>query len=168
MSSKMKKMMPLGIILLVIVIDQLLKSYIVANYELYEGFGQGFFNITHVRNIAAGFSLGAGWSGGVRLVMFIILPVIALVFGLFLLVRDTTFSFASRIAFSLILGGGFGNVIDRVFRPEGVVDMFDVTFFGIFGWERWPTFNIADVAIVSGAILLIITVLFTGKGEKNE
>ncbi len=161
-------MIPLGVMGLVIVIDQLLKAYIVANYELYEGFGQGFFNITHVRNIAAGFSLGAGWSEGVRFVMFIILPVVALGFGLFLLIRDTTFSFTSRIAFSLILGGGFGNVIDRVFRPDGVVDMFDVAFFGIFGWNRWPTFNIADVAIVSGAILLIITMLFTNKGAKNE
>ncbi len=161
-------MIPFIIMALVVLADQLLKVYIVANYELYEGFGQGFFNITHVRNTAAGFSFGSGWSDGVRFVMFVIIPVIALFLGLLLLIKDTTFSFVSKVGFALILGGGFGNVIDRIFRPDGVVDMFDVTFFGIFGWNRWPTFNIADVAIVSGAVLLIITMLITKKESINE
>lgn len=60
---------------------------------------------------------------------------------------------------SLILGGGVGNIIDRIFRPLGVVDFIDVRFYGLFGLERWPTFNIADSAIVVGGILLIISLL---------
>ena len=38
-----------------------------------------------------------------------------------------------------IVGGGLGNLVDRFFRKEGVVDFIDVKFYGLFGLERWPT-----------------------------
>jgi signal peptidase II len=66
-----------------------------------------------------------------------------------------------------ILGGGLGNLADRIFRPAGVVDFIDVKFFGIFGFERWPTFNIADSAIVVCGILLLFTMLFQKAGTKG-
>ena len=67
-----------------------------------------------------------------------------------------------------IVGGGFGNLIDRCFRTEGVVDFIDVKFYGIFGMERWPTFNIADAAVVVCGILLIISFLLPFKKNKPE
>jgi signal peptidase II len=59
-----------------------------------------------------------------------------------------------------IIGGGFGNLIDRFFRPDGVVDFIDVKFYGLFGLERWPTFNVADSAVVVCGSLLFISMLF--------
>ena len=56
-----------------------------------------------------------------------------------------------------IAGGGLGNLIDRFFRAEGVVDFIDIKFFGLFGLERWPTFNVADSAVVICGILLVIS-----------
>ena len=56
-----------------------------------------------------------------------------------------------------IVGGGMGNLIDRFFRPAGVVDFIDVRFFGILGMDRWPTFNIADMSVVVCGILLLLS-----------
>jgi signal peptidase II len=58
-----------------------------------------------------------------------------------------------------IIGGGVGNLIDRVFRPEGVVDFIDVRFFGLFGLDRWPTFNVADSSVVVCGALLAASIL---------
>ena len=71
------------------------------------------------------------------------------------------------------MGGGFGNLIDRFFRAEGVVDFVDVKWFGIessplkfLRWERWPTFNVADMAVVVCGIMLIVSFAFTAKTKK--
>jgi uncharacterized protein (DUF342 family) len=68
-----------------------------------------------------------------------------------------------------ILGGGIGNLIDRFFRPAGVVDFIDCYFFGIFGMERWPTFNIADSAVViCGAIFVVSFIVSLVKDLKKS
>ena len=66
-----------------------------------------------------------------------------------------------------ILGGGFGNLIDRFFRSEGVVDFIDVKFFGILGMERWPTFNAADSFIVCCGIGLGVNLILQGIKQKK-
>ena len=70
-----------------------------------------------------------------------------------------------------MIGGGISNLLDRFFRVEGVVDFIDVEFYGLFGLERWPTFNIADSAIVVGAaglfIIIIMQEYYTKKKQKN-
>ena len=67
-----------------------------------------------------------------------------------------------------ICGGGFGNLIDRFFRSEGVIDFIDVKFYGLFGLERWPTFNIADSAVVVCGILLLISFATSFKKDSEE
>jgi signal peptidase II len=54
------------------------------------------------------------------------------------------------------VGGGIGNLIDRILRPQGVVDFISVNMYGFLGMERFATFNIADSAITIGEILLIL------------
>ncbi len=58
-----------------------------------------------------------------------------------------------QLALGLVAGGAAGNLIDRVRSPRGVVDFLDV---GI-GALRWPTFNVADIAVSCGAIALMIS-----------
>lgn len=58
-----------------------------------------------------------------------------------------------QLALGLVAGGAFGNLIDRVRSPRGVVDFLDV---GV-GALRWPTFNVADIAVSCGAIALAIS-----------
>ncbi len=58
-----------------------------------------------------------------------------------------------QLALGLVAGGAAGNLIDRIRSPRGVVDFLDV---GI-GALRWPTFNVADIAVSCGAIALVIS-----------
>jgi signal peptidase II len=73
--------------------------------------------------------------------------------------NGSRFTAVERWSIAGIVGGGLGNLIDRVVRPEGVVDFLDVKFYGLFGLERWPTFNVADASVVVCGVLLVISVL---------
>ena len=88
------------------------------------------------------------------------------VIGVFLAKTDEP-DRSTKFGLALILGGAVGNLIDRVFRGE-VVDFLDVYasnervaawLVEQFGTAHWPTFNIADSAIVVGAILLVLDIL---------
>jgi signal peptidase II len=65
------------------------------------------------------------------------------------------------------VGGGLGNVIDRIFRSEGVVDFLSFKFYGLFGFERWPTFNVADSSVVVCAVLLVISTILVDSRRKS-
>ena len=82
--------------------------------------------------------------------------------------RNDEFSSLQRWAIAGIAGGGLGNLIDRFFRKEGVIDFIDVKFYGIFGMDRWPTFNVADAAVVLCGILLLISFAFTVKKSNSN
>jgi signal peptidase II len=111
------------------------------------GSADQWLRLTLVYNPGAAFGLHVGdysrW-------VFMGLTVIALaILGrLYLSTRDGDMPRA--IALALVCGGALGNLIDRVRSDQGVVDFIDIGF----GTMRWPTFNIADVAVSSGAVLL--------------
>ncbi|WP_407426668.1 signal peptidase II [Treponema sp.] len=173
-----KKLVPLILALLVIILDQLTKIIVVKNIPLYglgASFFDGFFRIIHVNNPGIAFSIGQGWSIAVRSILFRAVPLIVLIVVLGVYMRNDDFSPLQRWSISGIAGGGFGNLIDRFFRSEGVVDFLDFKWFGIekssfkfLRWERWPTFNIADAAVVVCGILLIISFVIAMKKSQNK
>jgi signal peptidase II len=111
-----------------------------------------FFNLVLITNRGAAFSFLATVGGWQRWV-FITLGIVATVIIAGLLKRhDKQTLFCSALA--LILGGNLGNVIDRL-RYGHVIDFLD---FHLHGWH-WPTFNLADSAIVCGAALLVLNEL---------
>ena len=70
---------------------------------------------------------------------------------------------AEALAYAMVLGGAIGNVIDRVFRGY-VVDYLD------FHWQswHWPAFNLADIFIVLGVIMILVTGFRTETSRGNE
>lgn len=160
------RLLPLILTITVIALDQLTKAAIIAWIPV-NSVGASFFDnlirIVHVRNTAIAFSIGANLSVMFRFIVFTILPVVILPTILIFALRTNDLSTLQRWTLMGIIGGGTGNLIDRIGRPEGVVDFIDVRFFGIFGWERWPTFNIADSAVVVCGIVLAIDLLFRRK-----
>ena len=67
------------------------------------------------------------------------------------------------------IGGGVGNLIDRIFRSLRVVDFISTDMYGFLGFDRFPTYNVADSAVVISVILLFISILFVKKdGKKSE
>jgi len=109
----------------------------------------GFFNLVHVFNRGAAFSMLADAPGWQR-ELFAGIALVASVVIIVLLVRHA----AERLfcaGLALILGGALGNLWDRVVLGH-VVDFLD---FHAFGYH-WPAFNVADSAITVGAALLIL------------
>lgn len=110
----------------------------------------GFFDITYVRNSGGAFGILGSWDSPYRRLFFVLASITALVL-LYILYRQAalTASRSARTAIILIASGAAGNLYDRAVAGE-VVDFLD--FF--IGSHHWPAFNVADVAISTGAFLL--------------
>jgi signal peptidase II len=163
-------MLPFLLTGLVVLIDQGIKTLIVLNWPregtvIKDLFGNGVLMFYHVRNKAIAFSLGQNIPGFLRLPLFTVLPIVVLAFLLWYYFTSSEFRPIQRWAVAGIIGGGIGNIIDRIFRPAGVVDFISVKFYGILGMERWPTFNIADSSVVVCCLLLCVTILFSPKEQ---
>ncbi len=135
---------------LVLLLDQLTKLAVIDQLTPYVDVIAltSFFNLVHVHNTGAAFSLFAdqpGWQRG----FFITVAVVASGIILFLL-KKTAGRRVFSIALALILGGAIGNVIDRILYGH-VIDFLDVY---VGNWH-WPAFNVADAAITVGAGMLI-------------
>ena len=173
-----KKLVPLILVLVVMILDQLTKLIVTDTIPLYEvgaSFFGGFFRIVHVNNPGIAFSIGQGWSIAARGILFRLVPLLVIIVVLGVYMRNDDFTALQRWSIAGIAGGGFGNLIDRFFRAEGVVDFIDFQWFGITNspfkflrWERWPTFNIADSAVVVCGILLVLSFLLTVKNAKTK
>lgn len=136
----------------VLIIDQLSKLWVVHNFNPGESravWDQVLY-LTYVQNQGAAFGMlpGRSW---LFLAGALLVIVVLVVYNS----RHRQPNIVQAIT-GLIVAGALGNLLDRV-RFNYVVDFFDL------GW--WPVFNIADVAIVCGAILLVIILFRDEKGE---
>ncbi|MDR1867301.1 MAG: signal peptidase II [Treponema sp.] len=168
------KYIPFSLTALVILLDQAVKIFIADQWPLRQGekarlisdvFNNEFLEIYHVRNTAMAFGLGHALPDSVRFMVFIVLPLGALCFLLWHYFKAKDISSLQRWTVAGILGGGIGNLIDRMFRPDGVVDFISVKFYGFLGIERFPTFNIADSSVVICLFTLLISMFFDKKPQ---
>ncbi|MEC0091026.1 signal peptidase II [Paenibacillus macquariensis] len=151
------------IALLIFVIDQVSKWLIVRNFDIGESKSiiGDFFHITSQRNNGAAFSIleGQRW-------FFLVITVIVVVGIIYILQKiKSSRNRVLPIALSFVLGGAVGNFLDRALYGE-VVDFLRFHFSAIN--YTFATFNLADSAIVCGAILIIIDTFRTGSKEKQE
>jgi signal peptidase II len=166
------KTLPFILTGLVILADQLVKNFIVVHWPregtlIKDVFNNGFLYFYHVRNKAIAFSLGHNLPDFLRPFLFVMVPIIVLGLLVWYYLRSEDFSILQRWAVAGILGGGLGNIIDRIFRPDGVVDFISVKFYGFLGLERWPTFNIADSSVVVCCILFLVSI-FADSGKPRD
>lgn len=155
----------------IILSDQLSKAWIVRHIaENTVGFQflGDFLAIVHVRNTAIAFSMGDSLPFAVKLLFFIIVPVLLVIAVLFVYFsKRFVLSSFHRWVLALFLGGGIGNLIDRIFRNFRVVDFISVKVYGFLGFERWPTWNIADASLVVSGILLAASIILESKEGKH-
>ena len=156
-----------------LILDIITKVWIRANLAVNDHIMvvEGLFRIWHRTNKGAAWSLFGDQAWGMTFLIlmgFVALGV--MVWMIIKLPEDDTFS---AVALGSLAGGAIGNLIDRI-RFRQVTDFLDVyadsgflaTFFTkIAGGKHYPTFNVADMAIVTGAILLAILVL---RGDKEQ
>jgi signal peptidase II len=161
------KFVSLAIVAVWVALDQWLKAYVVANvplnnYNAPVDVIPGFLSFVHTLN------LGAAWSlfSGNALILTVVRVVVGGAILYYVWQNAAKLPRIQVIAFSLIVGGAFGNAIDGAFRGH-VVDMLlshtlTAIYKPIFG-TVYPIFNIADMGVVSGVILLLISSLFAPK-----
>jgi signal peptidase II len=148
---------------LVVLADQVSKSYITSHYGEFEFTTVlPILDITRMHNVGAAFSFLAGASGWQRW-LFISLAVIVSIGIVVWLYRMPRSQGLLACGLALVLGGAIGNVIDRV-RLGAVVDFIH------FHWDRayFPAFNIADSAITVGAACLILDALLEPKRARAK
>ncbi|MCL7721709.1 signal peptidase II [Actinobacillus pleuropneumoniae] len=145
-----------------IIIDLWIKYLVVQRFELYESVNVlPVFNLTYVRNYGAAFSFLADY-GGWQKYFFLGLAIVISLGLIVMLWRNQAVKKLENSAYALIIGGAIGNAIDRAYNGY-VVDFFD------FYWDiyHYPVFNVADIAIVVGAGLLILEA-FLDKKKKSD
>ena len=118
---------------------------------------QDFFYLRHLENRGAAFSILQGKT----VFLILMVSIVSLVMLYFLIKHKHRFL---RLTLSIILGGALGNLYDRIFYDGSVVDFLEFHF----GSYVIPTFNVADILVVVGTILLAIYILFIYKEEKPE
>ena len=143
--------------LLVVLLDRWTKRLVAAHIAMYTHIQiiPRFFRLTHTENTGAAFSLFADSPSHWKTTLLIGFSLIAMIIVSVLLWRQSHVLTTTGVALSLILGGAVGNLWDRVASGR-VVDF--LLFY--YRQYQWPVFNLADSAIVVGAGLLVIEVLF--------
>ncbi len=150
----------LGILVSVLSLDIVTKYLVQRNLLVYEQrdiIGE-YLRLTYIHNTGAAFGISLGpYSREI----FLVLSLVALV-ALAMMYYYTPLQDRMRLAsIALICAGAIGNLIDRVRSERGVVDFLDV---GV-GSVRWPVFNVADMAVTAGAVILALSLW---KEEKRE
>ena len=137
------------LIAIIIFIDQIIKYLIYSNMDLYDSIPiiNNIFHITYVRNFGAAFSILQNQQK--FFISMTLIVVIIIFFVIFVYKRKLHTSVIYSLSF--IVAGAIGNVIDRI-RWGYVTDFLDFRF--------WPVFNVADMSIVFGAIILTVYILW--------
>ena len=143
------------IVFLIIVLDQISKIWVRNNFESYiENIIIGdVFKLIKVENTGAFLGMGSELSETLRILLLIVLPIIVLISITIYTYIDKTLDKISIIGFSLIIGGGIGNIFDRIVYGS-VTDFLYLDFGGIF---KTGIFNIADLSVTTGMILILIS-----------
>jgi signal peptidase II len=141
----------------VVLLDRVTKLAVARNIPLHDSIQliPDFFRLTHVENRGAAFGLFADSPSEWKIAVLVLFSIVALVIVSALLWRNSHSMNTTGIGLSLILGGALGNLWDRLLSGRVV----DFLLFYI-GQYQWPAFNVADSAIVVGAGLLVIEILF--------
>lgn len=143
------------IIALSVILDQATKLLTIAYLKVGESVTviPGLINFTHIKNT------GAAWGmfSNTRWV-FLIISAAAIIVLPILLYKYRKLHFLFGFSLSLIIGGAIGNMIDRLFAENG-----GVTDFIEFAFMEFPVFNVADICVCVGAILMFVYLVFLDK-----
>ena len=149
----------------IVALDQATKLLVHTQFNLGEKkvIIPGFFNITYVRNTGGVFGLFAQSNEAIRMILFLILPVLAFVLIVSIIHKLEINQKFQLLAFSSIFGGALGNYIDRI-QYKYVVDFFDFHYKGY----TWPAFNVGDVCIVIGVFSAITIIYITEEKQQKK
>lgn len=140
--------------------DQITKYFISTNFALGESaeFLNGFIDLVYIHNRGGAWGIlqGKTW-------LLVAITFVMLVVCIWFLIKAGRKNKLFFWAIMLVLSGGIGNMIDRIFRNGNVVDFLHFEF-----WPTFPIFNVADCAVVIGAGLLLLYFIIDTFKEKSK
>ena len=122
-----------------------------------------YFQLLWVENKGAFLGMGSDMNEVLRVILLLILPTIVLLYVIYYIIKNKDLSRLNLVAFCCIIGGGIANVYDRIFLGS-VTDFFFINLGGIF---KTGIFNMADLSVTTGMIILLLSGLIFNKKE-NE
>jgi signal peptidase II len=145
------------IAIFIVLLDRATKSLVAKDIVLHSSIQiiPRFFYLTHLENRGAAFGLFADSHSQWKASLLVLFSIVALVIVSAMLWRSRHSMATTGIGLAMIMGGAIGNLWDRLFSGKVV----DFLLFYIGSYE-WPAFNVADSAIVIGAGLLLVEILF--------
>lgn len=149
-----------------IAIDQISKA-IVRGSMVRGGKGQinvikDYFQLIWVENEGAFLGMGSDMNPTLKLIFLLILPTLVLAYVIYYIIKTKELDRLSLIAFCCIIGGGIANVFDRIVYSQ-VTDFF---FIKITETIKTGIFNVADLSVTTGMIMLLISGLFSNKKKE--
>ncbi|MBT7295128.1 MAG: lipoprotein signal peptidase [Candidatus Thioglobus sp.] len=151
------------LVLLLIIVDQLTKLLVYGYLKPNESLEiTSFLSFSHVHNYGAAFSFLANEDGWQQYFLVMVSSVASLAIAIWM-AKTTKQQVFKLLALSLILSGAVGNLIDRA-ALGFVIDFIDFHYQTFY----FPVFNVADMAISAGVVLLILTDLKNNKRSNNE
>jgi signal peptidase II len=155
---------PVTVAALVVIIDQISKWLVVKYIPLYGKVSLlPFLDVTNIRNTGAAFGIFRELPESLRLPLFIIVLITAVIVIIYFLSKTGKNDRLLVFSLALILGGAVGNSIDR-FRLRYVTDFIDFHWFGNPALH-WPPFNLSDSAITIGVILILLDTFILKRGK---
>ncbi len=155
LNKKSRYLLITMLVFLSIAFDQISKIWVRNNFESYseKSIIGHVFTLIKVENTGAFLGMGSELSEIPRILLLIILPVIVLISITLYTYIDKSLDKLSIIGFSLIIGGGIANIFDRIVFGS-VTDFLYINLGGIF---KTGIFNIADLSVTTGMILILIS-----------
>ena len=161
----------LVVIVATIAVDQISKTLVRTHIQPRTEFNLGErisligdnFIMMNVENAGAFLGMGSDLNPTLRIILLLILPILVLGFVLHYIIKDKTLDKWSLFAFASIIGGGIANVYDRIVYGS-VTDFFFIDLGGVF---RTGIFNMADLSVTTGMIILLL-VSFKKKKENDN
>ena len=157
----MKKYLYFLLPIIYIALDHITKFLVIKNIPHYSSIKiNDYFSIANISNTGVAFSMFQNNN-----IFFIILVSLVIIFLIYFIYKNRNNLTKLQIhSLLLILAGGTGNLIDRIFRGA-VVDFIDVGYKEIY---RWPAFNVADSCVCIGVFLFVISILFFNKNQNHN
>lgn len=151
----MKVIFPYILAVFVLGLDQWSKYLVRASMQMGESIPiiDSIFHLTYIENEGVAFGLFSGHTN-----IFVLVSILVLIGLLIFVCKESSQSLLLHYGAALVVSGALGNIIDRAMKAS-VTDMFD--------FRIWPIFNIADIAVCVGFVLLVLYLFFSSE-DKSE
>ncbi len=148
-----------------IAIDQITKVLVRANFEYREikSIIGDYFILQYVENKGAFLGMGSDMNASLKLIFLLILPTLVLGYVIYYIIKTKELDRLSLIAFCCIIGGGIANVFDRIVYGQ-VTDFFFINLGGVF---KTGIFNVADLSVTTGMVMLLFSGVFNTKKKEK-